>query len=115
MPCAAVGHHGSELLRGRRGGQRCGTPARDNGAEIHQCVANGGGAENRHRLSFLQTLGLQLRGNAVHQRRGLGPGQALFTVIQRDAIGLICSVGVNEPSQFAKRPLEVLQRLSSRR
>ena len=110
MPCTAVGHHGSELLRGSRSGQRCGAPARDNGAEIHQCVANGGGTENRYRLFFLQTLGLQLRGDAVHKRRGLGPSQLLFTVIQRDALGLICSMGVNEPSQFAIRPLEVLQR-----
>ena len=58
MPGTTVRHHRGQLLRGCRGRERCSTAARGNGAEIHQCVANGRGTEYGNRLTLLQALGL---------------------------------------------------------
>ncbi|CAI8377067.1 MAG: Uncharacterised protein [Halieaceae bacterium] len=63
-------------------------------------------------MTFLQALGLKLRGNTIHQRGGLRPGQLLLAVIERNTIWLVCGVSVDEPAQFAIRLLKVLQGFS---
>ena len=95
MPCPAIRHHRDELLRSRESGKRCGTAAGNNRYEIHQCVANRSGTENRNRLPCLQALHLKLCGDSIHERRGLDPRQLFLTVIQSDAIGLVRCVGGN--------------------
>jgi len=97
VACAAIRHHGGELLRSGRGRQwRGASPCYDCG-EIHERIANRSGAQNRYGLSLLQPLSLQLGRDLIDQCGGLCPSEFFFAIIQGNTIRLTRGVGVNQP------------------